>query len=79
MATKPATHTNQGTPSACPATTLLHGIPAVAKALGIGETYTWALIKDGKIKSVLLGRRRLVRDQDLQAFAASLISAKTGA
>ena len=72
MATKAATNTNQGMPSACPA--LLHGVPAVAKALGIGLTYTWALIKDGKIKTVLLGRRRLVRDQDLQAFAQSLTS-----
>jgi len=55
---------------------LLHGIPAVARALGIGQTYTWALVKEGKIKTVLLGRRRLVRDADLQAFAASLSPAK---
>lgn len=73
MAIKAATNTIQGMPSTCPA--LLHSVPAVAKALGIGQTYTWALIKDGKIKTVLLGRRRLVRDQDLQAFAQSLTSA----
>lgn len=76
MPIKTATSTaTPGQAPGCPA--LLHGIPAVAKALGIGQTYTWALIKDGKIKTVLLGRRRLVRDQDLQAFAQSLTSAST--
>lgn len=70
MAIKAATPTNQGTPSACPV--LLHGVPAVAKALGVGTTFANVLIKEGRIKSVLLGRRRLVPDQELKAFVASL-------
>ena len=69
MAIKPTT-TNQGTPSACPK--LLFSVPDVAHALGIGQTYAWALVKEGQIKTVLLGRRRLIREADLQAFAASL-------
>ena len=70
MAIKPIITTTQGTPSACPV--LLHGVPAVAKALGIGQTYTWALIRDGKLPCCKIGRRTLIREADLQAFAASL-------
>lgn len=69
MGIKPTT-IKQGMPSACPI--LLHGVPAVAKALGIGQTYTWALIRDKKLPIVRIGRRTLVREADLQAFAASL-------
>lgn len=39
---------------------LLLTVSETAKALGIGRTMTWALIRDGKLETKLIGRRRLV-------------------
>jgi excisionase family DNA binding protein len=55
---------------------MFYGIPDVAKALGIGQTTAWALIRDGKLPACRLGRRTLVPAQALTDFATSLTSAK---
>ena len=73
MAAKP-TPSNHGQPSACPI--MFFSIPDVAKALGIGQTTAWALIRDGKLPAARLGRRTLVPAQALTDFAISLTSAK---
>ena len=63
-----------GQASPCPV--LLHPVPEVARSLGIGQTSTWALIRDGKLPVVRIGRRTLVPAQALADFAAKLTSAK---
>jgi excisionase family DNA binding protein len=35
-------------------------VPEVAKALGIGDTLAWRLVQTGELRTVKLGRRRLV-------------------
>lgn len=67
------------TPSAGQSTALpaiLLGVPDVARALGIGQTYTWQLLKERKLPCVRIGRRTLVPAAALSEFAASLSSAK---
>ena len=41
---------------------------------GVSERYVWQLIADGDLRSVKLGRRTFVRDDDLAAY----IDAHTG-
>lgn len=71
MATNTPT-SNLGQAQPCPV--LFHGIPEVARRLGIGQTFTWALIRDKKLPTVRLGRRTLVSEEALQTFVASLTS-----
>jgi excisionase family DNA binding protein len=40
--------------------------------LGIGRTAIYELIKNGKLKTVMLGRRRLVPLESIEEFIASL-------
>ena len=40
--------------------------------LGIGRTAIYELIKDGKLKTVVIGRRRLVPAEAIEEFIASL-------
>lgn len=40
--------------------------------LGIGRTGIYELIKDGKLKTVTIGRRRLVRIESIEEFIAGL-------
>ncbi len=47
------------------------------EALGIGRTHFYGLVTAKKIATVKLGRRTLVRREDLEAFVAAL--ADTGA
>jgi excisionase family DNA binding protein len=35
-------------------------VPEAAKALGIGDTLAWRLLQTGELRTVKLGRRRLV-------------------
>ena len=49
--------------------TLLCSIPDAAKALGLGRSKLYELISDGRLETVTIGRRRLVRAQSLRAFA----------
>ena len=43
----------------------------VAHILGIGRTFVFALIANGRLKSIKLGRRRLVPRAEVEAFVAS--------
>lgn len=38
---------------------------------GLGPTKTWALIKDGKLESVKIGRRRLITYESAQRLLAA--------
>jgi excisionase family DNA binding protein len=43
-------------------------IADAAAMIGVGKSTIWLFIKDGKLKSVRLGRRRLIRIADLHAL-----------
>ena len=47
---------------------MLYSISDAAKALGVGRTFTYALIKDGRLDAVKLGRRTLVKVSSIQAL-----------
>ena len=40
----------------------------VAKLIGISRTYAYELVQRGDIKSIRIGRRRLVLEKDLNAY-----------
>ena len=42
----------------------------VAQILGIGRTFVFALIANGRLKSIKLGRRRLIPRAEVEAFIA---------
>lgn len=48
---------------------LLCGVPEAAKALGLGRSKTYELIAEGKLQTVTIGRRRLVRLDSVRALA----------
>lgn len=50
----------------------LYGINDVMEATGLGRTTVFGLIKDGKLRSVKVGRRRLVPAAALDEFIAGL-------
>jgi len=43
-----------------------------AKALGIGRTFAFHLIKEGKLKAVKCGRRTLIPVAEVEAFLSRL-------
>ncbi|WP_243294391.1 excisionase family DNA-binding protein [Geothrix mesophila] len=47
-------------PDIAPALATCFSIEAAAQQLGIGRTFVYALIKQGRLASVKLGRRRLI-------------------
>jgi len=47
---------------------LAHSVEEAAHALGIGRSLVFALLKDGKLKSIKIGKRRLIPVVELQAF-----------
>lgn len=51
---------------------LLVDIQAVAVLLGLGLTKTRELTATGELRSVVVGRRRLYRVADVEAFVAGL-------
>lgn len=46
-----------------------------AKRLSVGKSTVWLLIARGELPVVRIGRRTLIRTVDLEAFAASRVSA----
>lgn len=52
---------------------LLVSEAAAAQALGLGKTKTRELLVSGQLRSVRVGRRRLVPVAALEAFVAELI------
>lgn len=49
--------------------TLLCSIPDAAKALGVGRSKLYELIGEGRLETVTIGRRRLVRTDSVRALA----------
>ncbi|WP_209515776.1 helix-turn-helix domain-containing protein [Sphingomonas sp. BE137] len=52
-------------------TPLAIGINDAARALGVGRTHLYSLIADGKIDTILLGRRRLVKVESLRKLVGA--------
>jgi excisionase family DNA binding protein len=46
-----------------------------ARRLSVGKSTVWLLIARGELPVVRIGRRTLIRTIDLEAFAASRVSA----
>lgn len=46
----------------------LFTVGQTAKLLGVGRRTVWRLIADGEIATIRIGRRVLVRPEDLDAF-----------
>lgn len=55
-----------------PSDPILLTIPDAAKTLAVSRSTLYELLQTGAIRSVTLGRRRLVEYASLQQFAASL-------
>ena len=49
---------------------LLCGISQAAAMLGVGRSTVYELLKDQRLQSVSIGRRRLVRIESLSSLAA---------
>lgn len=49
---------------------VLCSIPDAAKALGLGRSKTYELIAEGRLATVTIGRRRLVRVESVRSLAA---------
>lgn len=49
--------------------TLLCSIPDAAKALGVGRSKLYELIGEGRVETVSIGRRRLVRADSIRTLA----------
>ena len=52
-------------------TSRLWSIPDAAQRLGVSQRYVWQLIAQGVLRRVRLGRRTLVRDDDLVRYIDS--------
>lgn len=47
---------------------LTHSIEQAARALGVGRSLVFTLLKEGQLKSIRVGKRRLILTTELQAF-----------
>lgn len=45
-----------------------YSVEDAAKALGIGRTFVFKLIKDGHLKAIKVGRRTLITLREIEAF-----------
>ena len=52
-------------------TPLLVSVPEAARLLGVGTTFGWAMVRNGEIPSVRLGRRVLVPRAVLEQLAGA--------
>lgn len=53
-------------------TRLLHPLTDAAQVLGISRTTIYQLISDGEIRTIKIGRRTLVAQDELERYVASL-------
>jgi excisionase family DNA binding protein len=51
--------------------TILCSIPEAARAIGLGRSKLYELIGEGRLETVTIGRRRLVRIESLRALAGA--------
>lgn len=54
---------------------LLYSTTDAASMLGIGRTYLYSLLRDGSLRSVTIGTRRLVPRSELEEYVARLLGA----
>ena len=54
---------------------MLFSVDQAAAVLGIGRTNVYALMRDGKLRSVKVGGRRLIPRTALETFVAQLLDA----
>ena len=52
-----------------PAEPVLLGVEEAARCLGVGRTTVFELLRLGRLKSVRIGRRRLIPREELEVFA----------
>jgi excisionase family DNA binding protein len=50
-------------------------VPEAAEALGIGDTLAWRLVQTGELRTVKLGRRRLVPRSALNDLLGGRVAA----
>ncbi|MGH3769600.1 MAG: helix-turn-helix domain-containing protein [Pseudonocardiaceae bacterium] len=57
---------------------LAYGIDEGCSTLSIGRTAMFDLLRKGEIKSVKIGRRRLIPAASLEAYVGRLVAEQTG-
>jgi excisionase family DNA binding protein len=62
-------------PEVPPTAKRLIGVPEIQERLALTEREVWRLLANGTLASVKLGRRRLVRSDELDRFIDSLTDA----
>jgi len=58
-----------------PVPPVLLSIEGAAEAMNLGRTFVCQLIREGRLPSIKIGRRRLVPVSEIQALAARLVEA----
>ena len=53
-------------------TRLLHQLPDVSEQLGVGKSTVYALIAEGQLMAVKIGRRTLVPHEELERYVRGL-------
>lgn len=53
---------------------LLHDLDQTAEQLSVSRRVVERLVRDGELRTVKLGRRRLVPDEALQDYVARLVA-----
>jgi excisionase family DNA binding protein len=61
---------------ALPSEKLAYGIKEAASALGVSKTTIWRAIKEGKLSSVKVGNRTLIKTEALQAWLSTPVARK---
>jgi excisionase family DNA binding protein len=64
--------TSLGKQSESPQHRLVHSIADVMKIIGIGRTFIYEEIKQGRLRVRKAGRRSLIFDADLKAWLAAM-------
>lgn len=57
---------------AAPPPRLLVDVPSAALALSLGQTAVWMMVREGRLRSVRVGRRRLITWASLEEYVKSL-------
>lgn len=57
----------------------LHPVPAACERLGIGRSQLYCLMGSGELRSVKVGRRRLIPESAIAAYIAQLIGGSDAA
>jgi excisionase family DNA binding protein len=47
---------------------LAYSVPGAAEALSLSADYVWKLVAMGELRSVKIGKRRLITAEELRAF-----------